>query len=146
MRVSKSSASLLRSSVAAIAGPAAVVALLAAIGISAAWWCFQHGYSLYYGDAEAHLNIARRILDSRTPGPEQIGTVWLPLPHVLLIPFVMRDAWWQLHCELVLERPPELVLEPAVAADPFYRFLERTWMAQQLPWQSFCSIGADCLS
>jgi hypothetical protein len=28
------------------------------------------------------------------PGPERIGTVWLPLPHVLLIPFVMRDAWW----------------------------------------------------
>ena len=94
MRVSKSSASLRRSSAAGIAGLAAVVALLAAIGISAAWWCFQHGYSLYYGDAEAHLNIARRILDSRTPGPEQIGTVWLPLPHVLLIPFVMRDAWW----------------------------------------------------
>jgi hypothetical protein len=49
---------------------------------------------LYYGDAEAHLNIARRILDSRTPGPDQIGTVWLPLPHLLLIPFVMRDPWW----------------------------------------------------
>ena len=48
----------------------------------------------YYGDAEAHLDIARRIIDSRTPGPEQIGTVWLPLPHLVLIPFVMRDAWW----------------------------------------------------
>ena len=44
-------------------------------------WCFERGYVLYYGDAEAHLNIARRIVDSRTPGPEQIGTVWLPLPH-----------------------------------------------------------------
>jgi hypothetical protein len=71
-----------------------MVALLAAIGAGAAWWCFGRGYSLYYGDAEAHLNIARRILDSRTPGPDQIGTVWLPLPHLLLIPFVMRDAWW----------------------------------------------------
>ena len=50
---------------------------------------------LYYGDAEAHLNIARRILDSRTPGPEQLGTVWLPLPHLLMIPFVMRDSWWR---------------------------------------------------
>ncbi len=44
-----------------------------------------------------------------------------------------RDAWWQLHCELHLSRPPELRIEPRVAEDRFYRFLERTWMAQQLP-------------
>ena len=73
----------------------AIVVLLAFIGIAAARWCFRRGYVLYYGDAEAHLNIARRILDSRTPGPEQIGTVWLPLPHLLMIPFVMRDEWWR---------------------------------------------------
>ena len=51
--------------------------------------------NLWYGDAEAHLNIARRIVDSRTPGYEQIGTVWLPLLHVLLIPFVRIDDWWR---------------------------------------------------
>jgi len=45
-----------------------------------------------------------------------------------------RDAWWQLACELRLAREPRLVLEPRVADDRFYRFLERTWMAQQLPW------------
>ncbi len=73
----------------------AAIALLAAISFTAARWCFERGYTLYYGDAEAHLNIARRVLDSRTPGPEQLGTVWLPLPHVLLIPFVMKDAWWR---------------------------------------------------
>ena len=94
MRGSKSSAASPRSNLGGPATLAAVVALLAAIGSAAAWWCFTHGYTLYYGDAEAHLNIARRILDSRTPGPDQIGTVWLPLPHFLLIPFVMRDAWW----------------------------------------------------
>jgi hypothetical protein len=89
MRVSKSSAASRRSSIAGVA------LILAAIGIGAASWCFARGYTLYYGDAEAHLNIARRILDSRTPGPDQIGTVWLLLPHVLLIPFVMNDAWWR---------------------------------------------------
>jgi hypothetical protein len=92
MRASKSSAPSRRSSLAGVA--VILAALLSVIGIGAAWWCFTHGYSLYYGDAEAHLNIARRILDSRTPGPDQIGTVWLPLPHLLLVPFVMRDAWW----------------------------------------------------
>lgn len=74
---------------------AAVIALLAAISFTAARWCFDRGYTLYYGDAEAHLNIARRILDSRTPGPEQLGTVWLPLPHAILIPFVMHAGWWR---------------------------------------------------
>jgi fatty-acid desaturase len=44
------------------------------------------------------------------------------------------DAWWQLACELRLAREPRLELEPRVARDRFYRFLERTWMAQQLPW------------
>jgi hypothetical protein len=55
---------------------------------------WTRGFSYYYGDAEAHLNIARRIFDSRTPGPEQIGTVWLPLPHVLMAVFARNDAWW----------------------------------------------------
>jgi fatty-acid desaturase len=45
-----------------------------------------------------------------------------------------RDAWWQMHCDLALDHPPDLVLEPGAANDPFYRFLDRTWMAQQLPW------------
>jgi fatty-acid desaturase len=44
------------------------------------------------------------------------------------------DGYWQLHCELKLAHPPELRMERRVAADPFYRFLDRTWMAQQLPW------------
>jgi len=76
---------------------ALAIVMLSVIGVGAARWCFDRGYTLYYGDAEAHLNIARRVLDSQTPGPEQLGTVWLPLPHVLMIPFVMHDRgdWWR---------------------------------------------------
>ena len=48
-----------------------------------------------YGDAVAHLGIARRILDSRNPGLSQLGGVWLPLPHLLLLPFVQKTEWWQ---------------------------------------------------
>lgn len=68
---------------------------LAALGSLAAAWFFSRGYVLYYGDAEAHLDIARRVLDSRTPGYEQIGTVWLPLPHLLMMPFVGNDYLWR---------------------------------------------------
>src|SRR5271165_3991649 len=81
-----------RSRALALAG---VIALLTVIGVTSASWCFSRGYILLYGDAEAHLDIARRILDSRTPGPEQLGTAWLPLPHILMIPFVMHDSWWR---------------------------------------------------
>ncbi|MDQ6685490.1 MAG: acyl-CoA desaturase [Pseudomonadota bacterium] len=44
-----------------------------------------------------------------------------------------HDAWWQLVCTLQLRRPPPIRLEPRIADDVFYRFLERTWMLQQLP-------------
>ncbi len=41
------------------------------------------GLTLSHYDAKAHLVVARRILDSLTPGWEQIGAVWLPLPHLI---------------------------------------------------------------
>src|SRR5579862_6041368 len=92
MRVSKSSADSRRSNSLLLAG---VILLLAVAGITAAAWSVSRGYTLYDGDAESHLDHARRVFDSRTPGPEQLGAVWLPLPHLLMIPFVMRDAWWK---------------------------------------------------
>ena len=55
----------------------------------------SRGMLLLYGDAVAHLHIARRIFDSRNPGFQQLGGVWLPLPHLLLLPFVQRMDWWQ---------------------------------------------------
>src|ERR1043166_9711530 len=55
---------------------------------------------------------------------------------------LLHDGFWQLHCELKLENPPELVIERRVANDVFYQFLERTWMAQQIPWALlFFAIG-----
>ncbi len=44
-----------------------------------------------------------------------------------------RDGWWQLHCRLDLSHPPTFELEPRLANDRFYAFVERTWMWQQLP-------------
>ncbi|MBS1821927.1 MAG: glycosyltransferase family 39 protein [Acidobacteria bacterium] len=57
--------------------------------------CISRGYLLLYGDAVAHLGIARRILDTRNPGLIQLGGVWLPLPHLLMVPFVQKMQWWQ---------------------------------------------------
>src|ERR1700736_276372 len=56
---------------------------------------FRRGEVLLYGDAIAHINIARRIFDSKTPGLLQLGTVWLPLPHLLMMPFLISDEMWR---------------------------------------------------
>jgi hypothetical protein len=57
-------------------------------------WSWRHGAMLNYGDAVAHLHIARRVFDSHRPGFTQLGSVWLPLPHLLMIPFVAVYGWW----------------------------------------------------
>lgn len=45
---------------------------------------------------------------------------------------MLVDAWWQMHCRLDLDRPPSFDFG-RIGRDRFYRFLEATWMAQQLP-------------
>jgi 4-amino-4-deoxy-L-arabinose transferase-like glycosyltransferase len=72
-----------------------LTSLAAAISVGALIFYHHQGAILLYGDAVAHINIARRVFDSRTPGLFQLGTVWLPLPHVLDIPFIVNDRMWQ---------------------------------------------------
>jgi len=69
--------------------------LAAAASMAAFFYHLRHGNLLLYGDAVAHINIARRVFDSRTPGLAQLGTVWLPLPHLLMVPFLVSKSLWQ---------------------------------------------------
>src|SRR5450756_998371 len=71
------------------------IMLSAVVGACALYWFYIHDLVLIYSDAVRHLNIARRILDSRTPGIAQFGTVWLPVPHLLMQPFIYSDFLWQ---------------------------------------------------
>jgi hypothetical protein len=73
---------------------ALVVCSLALLVAVAAWWFFKNNFILYYGDAESHLNISRGLVDSRTPGYDQLGTVWLPMLHLICLPFVCNDWLW----------------------------------------------------
>lgn len=73
---------------------AAAVPLLSCWSAAWIWFFYRAHYLTYYGDAEAHLNIARRIVDSRTPGYDELGSVWLPLPHVLTMLLARNDALW----------------------------------------------------
>ena len=74
---------------------ARVTGLAVLISLFSFLYYFQHSDVLLYGDAVAHINIARRVFDSLTPGLLQLGTVWLPLPHLLMIPFIWSNSMWQ---------------------------------------------------
>ena len=74
----------------------ALVAWIASVvSVASFFYYFHRGELLLYGDAVAHINIARRVFDSRTPGLLQLGTVWLPLPHLAMIPFLVSDRLWR---------------------------------------------------
>lgn len=73
--------------------PVAMMALtmtFLALAVSA-----KQQYMMLYGDAVAHLGIARRIVDNNAPGLVQLGSPWLPLPHLLMVPLVWKLQWWQ---------------------------------------------------
>jgi hypothetical protein len=72
-----------------------IVALSAIVAAAASYYYFDKGYLVSYGDAESHLNIAKRVIHSLTPGFAQLGGIWLPIPHVLMIPFVSVDFLWR---------------------------------------------------
>ncbi len=70
--------------------------LLGALSIGALFYYYAH-QQLLYGDAVAHINIARRVVDNRHPiqAYGQLGTVWLPLQHIAMLPFMWNDALWR---------------------------------------------------
>src|SRR4029453_11643861 len=53
------------------------------VGVVAAFHYSAVHLALAHYDARAHLVVARRVIDSLTPGWQQVGAVWLPLPHLL---------------------------------------------------------------
>ncbi len=62
--------------------------------VSFSLYYFSHGLNVMYGDARAHLNIARRVMDSTNPGMAQLGGIWLPLLHFLMLPTIGIDFFW----------------------------------------------------
>ena len=71
--------------------------LLAALSLAALLSYYAKQQLLLYGDAVAHINIARRIVDNRHPmlALQYLGTVWLPLQHIAMLPFVWSDGLWR---------------------------------------------------
>ena len=63
-------------------------------GISAVFilYSFDRFSLIYYADSVSHLVRSREFVDAINPGLfEQLGTAWLPLPHLLLLPFTLVE-------------------------------------------------------
>ena len=73
-----------------------LVGIVTAVGGAiAAFHYHRLGLTLSHYDARGHLVVARRIFDSITPGWQQIGAVWLPLPHLLNALPVQVDLFYR---------------------------------------------------
>ncbi len=72
-----------------------ILALSLLIALVSDIYCHLNDLVIAYGDAESHLNIAKRIISCLTPGLAQLGGIWLPLPHLLMVPLVAIDPLWQ---------------------------------------------------
>ncbi len=68
--------------------------ILGAISIYSFITYLNNGLGLSYNDARSHLDIGRRVVEGLKPGLAQLGSVWLPLPHLLMIPTVWIDFMW----------------------------------------------------
>jgi len=73
----------------------AAAAAAAAGGALVALHYAHLGLTLSHYDARGHLVVSRRIFDSITPGWQQVGAVWLPLPHLLNALPVQIDALYR---------------------------------------------------
>lgn len=78
-----------------VAIPLVIAAAAAIAGALVAVHYHRLGLTLSHYDARGHLVVARRIIDSLTPGWQQVGAVWLPLPHLLNMLPVQIDVFYQ---------------------------------------------------
>jgi hypothetical protein len=76
-----------------------VVVIATILAIAAFLYFYINGMTNLYGDGLAHLNIARKVVDSPDDSLwqryVQIGSPWLPLQTVLLLPLVANDWLWR---------------------------------------------------
>src|SRR5438067_13216892 len=73
----------------------AVAIISAIIIVNAFLYFLSRDQTFVHIDAIAHVNKARGLFDNIQPGLRQLGTVWLPLPHLLMAPLAAIDPFWR---------------------------------------------------
>lgn len=68
--------------------------LLSVISLYFFVYYLSNGLGINYNDARSHLDIGRRVVEGLKPGLAQLGSVWLPLNHMLMVPLIWNDWAW----------------------------------------------------
>lgn len=71
-----------------------IVLILTSISIAAFIYYYQNGLGIAYNDARSHLDIGRRVVEGLNVGAAQLGSVWLPLTHLLMGVTIWNDFMW----------------------------------------------------
>lgn len=74
--------------------PWIIILLATVVSIFCFYYYLHNNLGLAYNDARSHLNIGRRVVEGLKPGAAQLGSVWLPLPHALMVPTIWNDFMW----------------------------------------------------
>jgi hypothetical protein len=72
-----------------------VVVIATLIGVNAFLFFLSSDQTYVHIDAIAHVNKGRGLVDNFELGLRNLGTVWLPLPHLLIAPLASIDALWK---------------------------------------------------
>jgi hypothetical protein len=95
--------------------------LLSAISIGSFFYYYNNGLGIAYNDARSHLDIGRRVVENLTPGFAQLGSVWLPLPHLLMVPTIWNDFMWHSGLSGAIQSMTSYVVTGLI----IYHFLKR---------------------
>ncbi len=112
-----------------------VAAAALAISILAFIYFYSQGMTNVYGDGIAHVNIARKVVDhpddSLWQRYMQIGSPWLPLQTVLIVPLAANDWMWRTATAGSLVS----MLAFVVAALALYQHARRLYNAEIEPYR-----------
>ena len=71
-----------------------ILITLSAVSITSFIIFYLNHLGLAYNDARSHLDIGRRVVEGLKPGFAQLGSVWLPLPHLLMVLTIWNNFMW----------------------------------------------------
>ena len=72
-----------------------VATIATLISVNAFLYFLSRGQTYVHIDAIAHVNKARGLFDNFQPGLRNLGSIWLPLPHLLAAPLTAIDSLWK---------------------------------------------------
>lgn len=71
-----------------------IATILSFISVIAFIHYYNNELGVVYNDARSHLDIGRRVVEGLNTGFAQLGSVWLPLMHLLMVLTIWSDFMW----------------------------------------------------